>query len=217
MFAKFLSIITAVTAIRAVSAAPTTTGGDSLMKTEHQIPFGLPPSGSAAAAAVNGRLPDGYVQPFASANHEFNPEKNTCNPSSLLIFREQTSRRDTSAMLAFQHVRRTNCWLEFIAPSSPTGKKYQVDVFRQRQIVVSCPSTSNYRDLPLGRLDVPASGGLASWVPGSTSGDYLNQPGRSACPPAGSLEGFELVGVGQDVDIRWSAGQGYGLRIAYYT
>lgn len=151
--------------------------------------------------------------PYALAIHEFFYSNNTCNPPALRVFKASwAGGRDISAMLGFKYPAGNNCWLDFYTPPVARGPK-QVDVFTQLFVVDKCPSTSNQRKVQIGRLEIPAAGGYAKWV--DTFGDYLNKPGTSKCPPEGTVEGFELVGVGEDIDLLWTQGQGKGLRILY--
>lgn len=55
-----------------------------------------------------------------------------------------------------------------------------------------------------------------SWV--DLAGEYLNRPLRSRCPTAtnpGGIQGIEIVGAGDDFDLRWTqVGRG-GVRLLW--
>lgn len=153
-------------------------------------------------------------QPQAAIIHDsyWGGPVNTCNQSTLRVFKSPSSGgHDLSTMLTFQYPGATNCWLEFDAPAVQRGGR-QVDVYTQWAVVDQCPSTANNRDRNLGRLEIPESGGKATWV--AVYGDYLVGPG-SRCPTEGKIEGIEIVGVGDDQDLRWSQGSGKGVRVLF--
>lgn len=158
------------------------------------------------SAATSERLP------YAAALHDFFFPTNTCSPPNMRIYKSTSSGgHDLSSMLAFKYPAARYCWMEFFSPPVPAWGR-QVDVFTQSQVVDRCPSTSNYRKGHLGRLEIPAGGGKATWV--MAFGNYLTSP-RSPCPPAGTVEGFEFVGVGDNIDVKWTQGTGKGVRIMY--
>jgi len=153
-------------------------------------------------------------QPQAAVIHDnyWGGPVNTCNQSTLRVYKSPSSGgHDLSTMLTFQYPSATNCWLEFNTPPVQRGSRF-VDVYTQWAIVDQCPSTGNNRDRNLGRLEIPESGGKATWI--AVYGDYLVGP-NSPCPTQGKIEGIEMVGVGDDQDLRWSQSDGKGLRVLF--
>lgn len=181
---------------------------------QHQQPFwtDLTPNDNPPA------LPTAQFEttPYFTATHEFEPQRNTCNPPALRIFRATwNGGRDISSLLTYTIVGGATCWLEFDYPwSLPNGQAKEIDVFSQQtQPVDRCPSSTNARNNRIGRLRIPGGGGHATWV--ATDGDYLNKPGQSRCPSSGTVVGIELVATGDDANLLWTQGSGTGLRIIW--
>ncbi|KAK3358841.1 hypothetical protein B0T25DRAFT_514492 [Lasiosphaeria hispida] len=154
------------------------------------------------------------LQPATAVLHDgfWGPPGNICSAKTLQIFKSTTSSHPLSTMLKFQYPSAKYCWLDFEAPAVPAGTGREVDVFLQWAPVDTCPSEGNRRDAQVGRLEIPAGGGRAVWR--AVYKEYLTSS-RFPCPAAGKVEGIELVGVGDNEDIRWTQGKGKGVRILY--
>jgi len=153
-------------------------------------------------------------QPTTAVIHDtyWGGPSNSCNPSQLRVYKSTSSGgHDLTTMLTFKYPSGQYCWLEFYGPAISSGGR-QVDVYTQWAYVDKCPSSGNNRDRNIGRLEIPAGGGKAKWI--ATYGNYLIGPG-SPCPTSGKIEGIELVGVGDNEDIKWTQGSGKGVRVIY--
>ncbi|KAK0707735.1 hypothetical protein B0H67DRAFT_464898, partial [Lasiosphaeris hirsuta] len=116
---------------------------------------------------------------------------------------------DKTMLVTFRYTQQTagkTCQLFlFLDAGAKVGGSRQVDVFTSLAPAppsLDCPSTwppGNQRDNQLGRMDVVV-GGLAKWD--WTSSSYLTRPGP--CRKVGSVEAFELVGVGDEDYVRWT-------------
>ncbi|CAI6092350.1 unnamed protein product [Clonostachys chloroleuca] len=110
----------------------------------------------------------------------------------------------------------------FTWPQAPAGKKCQfefqlgnsdqltgskkVDVFTSHAPAPGSRSgwgPGNQRNIHIGRITAKL-GGLATWDAKHNS--YLTEP--TACKPAGTVEGLELVGVNDNVHVSWGSGSG---------
>ncbi|KAH8896948.1 hypothetical protein GQ53DRAFT_626779, partial [Thozetella sp. PMI_491] len=100
----------------------------------------------------------------------------------------------TSSLVTFTYppaVSGKMCYLAFpLAASTQLSGSMQTDIFRTWSPVNSCPSSSNHRDVQLGRMNLVA-GGAATWA--WTSNAYLTQP--TACPAPGTVETLEFAPV----------------------
>ncbi|KAK4448885.1 hypothetical protein QBC34DRAFT_438664 [Podospora aff. communis PSN243] len=163
-----------------------------------------------AISCVLAAIPDGQIPlhiarnempPFAWGYHETTPQpNNTCKPSEMRIFRQRSS-KDIYAMYGFTFPSKSSsCWLEFyFPPSSQTGRRY-LNVHTQLSVVSSCPSDSARQNDHIGKLEIPAGGGWATWV--ETFGDHLNKPGRSKCPTTAE-GGYLLRAADENADLKW--------------
>ncbi|KAK5660043.1 hypothetical protein OQA88_13512 [Cercophora sp. LCS_1] len=144
--------------------------------------------------------------------------QNTCTPPSCRVYKSPTSNgHDLTTMLTFKYpagFAGKQCWLEFFVPQGGVGTGgHLVDIFRQWQPVETCPSQGNNRDIQLGRMEIPVGGGKAGWT--ERYSRYLTEPTK--CPVGGTIEGFEVVGVGDAEDVNWKQGVGVGVRVVYTT
>jgi len=143
---------------------------------------------------------------------------NNCDPGLCRAYRSPTDGgHDLSTLLTFTYPPDFNgktCWLEFATPSVSQGGL--VDVFTQWSPVNTCPSAANNRDRDLGRMSVPWGGGKATWIETYNGGSYMTAPGPCTGKP-GAVEGFEVVGVGDFVNVTWMQLPGMGLRVLYLT
>ncbi|KAK3327059.1 hypothetical protein B0T19DRAFT_484236 [Cercophora scortea] len=142
--------------------------------------------------------------------------QNICNPGTCKVTKSPTSGgHDMTTMFTFTYpaaVANRQCWLEFAVPTSATvSAGAKVDVFRQWQPVSTCPSQGNNRDVQLGRMVVGAAGGRATWE--ATYNTYLTAKGPCAAP--GTVEGIEIVGVGDLEEVLWQQGAGVGVKVVY--
>lgn len=91
----------------------------------------------------------------------------------------------------------------------------QIDIFTtSAPAPYTCPIASwppgNQRDQHLGRMEVVSSGGRTWGVWGERASGFLTRP--TACEAFGAgRRGFEVVGVGEEVLVRWSGEGGLGV------
>ncbi|KAK3370390.1 hypothetical protein B0H63DRAFT_454565 [Podospora didyma] len=161
------------------------------------------------------------IQPSAVVLHDTHwSGQNTCNPPAGCHVAKATTNNghDITTMLTFTYppaVQGRQCWLAFNLPTGATvspATGAQVDVFKQWQPVSGCPSQGNNRDVHLGRMNVPSvAGGVGTWA--ATYNAHLTAAGP--CPAPGTVEGIEIVGVGDNEDVAWQQGAGVGVKIVY--
>jgi hypothetical protein len=130
-----------------------------------------------------------------------------------------TSRTEAAAMASLRCSRSSSrppstpyCWLEFAAPPVTAGSKL-IQVFTQWAPVDRCPSSGNNRGNHIGTWQLKSEGGNATFI--ETFGDCLNKREQSRCPPPGTVQGVELVGSGQNIDVQWVQAAGKGVSIKY--
>jgi hypothetical protein len=63
----------------------------------------------------------------------------------------------------------------------------------------------------LGRLNVPAAAGTATWA--AVYNGHLTA--KAPCAAVGTVEGIEIVAVGDDGEVTFPEAAGAGLRIRY--
>lgn len=174
----------------------------------------------AAVARPNPAGPNGpkplELQPSKVILHDTHwTGGNTCDPGLCQAYKAPTDGdHELTTLLTFTYPPNFNgktCWLEFTSPSVSQGG--MVDVFTQWSPVNTCPSMANNRDQDLGRMSVPWGGGKATWI--ETYNGYMTAPGP--CKKAGAVEGFEVAGAGDFVNITWMQLPGMGLRVLYFT
>ncbi|KAK4446908.1 hypothetical protein QBC34DRAFT_410593 [Podospora aff. communis PSN243] len=141
--------------------------------------------------------------------------QNVCDPGLCQAYKATNSNgHDLTTLLTFTYPPTFNgktCWLEFATPSVSQGGT--VDVFTQWSPVNTCPSMGNNRDAQLGRMEAPWGGGKATWT--ATYSGYMTTPGP--CKAAGTVEGFEVTGAGDVVNVTWKQLPGMGLRVMYFV
>lgn len=141
--------------------------------------------------------------------------QNVCDPGLCRAYKSPTSNgHDLTTLLTFSYpagFKGKTCWLEFATPAVSQGGT--VDIFTQWSPVNTCPSMGNNRDMQLGRMSVPWGGGKATWT--DTWNGYLTKPGP--CKVAGTVEGFEVVGAGDFVNVTWKQLPAMGLKIMYFV
>ena len=182
------------------------------------LPFAL-----AAPSSLTTRQTPGEILPTTIISHDlaWPPSPNVClgpadRPSA---YRRVQSGSDTGRSLLYTFTYPAastgrQCWLEFTTTPPTTIRPNpgaQLDVFRQ-WAPGSCVAgaAGNNRDAQLGRLSVPASG-TASWA--AVYSGHLTSKGP--CAAAGTVEGVEIVAVGDDGEVTFPQGAGSGLRIRY--
>ncbi|KAK4138970.1 hypothetical protein BT67DRAFT_394978, partial [Trichocladium antarcticum] len=175
-----------------------------------------------AAPQLASRQAAGEILPSPIISHDiaYPPAPNTClaagtRPSARRLV---TSGIETghSVLLTFTYPAASagrQCWLEFTTTAPTTLRPNpgaQLDVFRQ-WAPGSCAggATANHRDVQLGRLSVPgAAGATAVWA--AVYNGHLTAKGPCAAP--GTVEGLEIVAVGDDGEVTFPQGAGAGVR-----
>lgn len=171
----------------------------------------------------------GEIVPYSIISHDLTSE----TPNTCLGAGERPSAwRNVSAdlpggeagrtvLFAFQYTAASEgrrCWLE-LRTTPPTDLRpdpavAQLDVFRQREDAgpATCggADANNRRDAHLGRLHVIANG-PATWI--QIANGHLTAP--VPCRTPGTIEGFEIVAVGDNVGVTFPQGEGAGLRIVH--
>ncbi|KAK3681380.1 hypothetical protein B0T22DRAFT_304613 [Podospora appendiculata] len=157
------------------------------------------------------------LQPSAIVVHDvWWAGQNVCNPGTCKVTKSPTSGgHDLTTMFTFTYpaaVANRQCWLEFSVPAGASvSAGAKVDVFRQWRPVSACPSQGNNRDVQLGKMVVGAAGGRATWE--ATYNSYLTAKGPCAAP--GTVEGIEIVAVGDAEEVLWQQGAGVGVKVVY--
>ncbi|KAK4164065.1 hypothetical protein QBC43DRAFT_53722 [Cladorrhinum sp. PSN259] len=173
------------------------------------------------ASTIDTRQTIHSIQPTSWIDHPlYSSSPNTCyNPSSALkIWRNGPNPdKGDSALYTFVYpsgvTSANQCWLEFSAGPGATysAPSVSIDVYSSSQ-QGSCTggSSSNYRNNNWGRLNVPSSGGTATWA-WTSGGLSTKQP----CKAGGSTEWIELVAAGDNTNLQYYQTGGQGLVIKY--
>jgi hypothetical protein len=183
--------------------------------------FGLAATTLAAPLEVrdyNTTVTTDYFTPSARYHYHVNNGAIDCGVTTGLVSKADANQgRDITTLLTFTYPPAAvgkKCRLAFYLDSTATvtgsGK---LDVFSSLQPAPGCTtgwSPGNQRNVNLGRWSV-LKNAFATWD--ATYGAYLTTP--TDCKPAGTQEGFELVGVYDNDYISWNPAVGAGTRIYY--
>ncbi|KXX75740.1 hypothetical protein MMYC01_207120 [Madurella mycetomatis] len=176
----------------------------------------------AAPAEISARA-TGEIQPDNVVFHSLSwgAWPNWCsNPNTWAFLYRMTQGGEygQSGLYSFtvpQAAAGAQCSLEFnyVPGGLSNNNGVQVDVFSTRG-PGSCAGTTytNNRDQHLGRLNIPAGGGKATWA--ATYSQYLTS--KQLCE-VGKQHNIELVPVGDDTYVSFPQGTGQGVRLAYTT
>jgi hypothetical protein len=125
----------------------------------------------------------------------------------------QNQGHDQCVLLTFEYLDWSagrQCWIGFVLDSfSSVGGTGQLDLFSSNAPAPGCSTgwgPGNQRNNDLGRMQVHRPG-PATWIQ-TFGGLTRSRP----CPPPGTVEAYELVGVGDTVSVVWRPTK-TGLRI----
>jgi hypothetical protein len=172
-----------------------------------------------ASAPIEARTgsPGNYFTPSSIYNYDVGTGAIACSPAGGLVHKSTTNNgHDITTLVTFTYPPETagkKCSLYFYLDSAAgLSGSQKIDVFTSLNPAPGCTTgwgPGNQRDQQLGRLSATL-GNYASWE--WTSSGYLTVP--TDCKPAGTVEGFELVGVYDNDYVSWNPALA-GVRMVY--
>ncbi|TDZ14156.1 hypothetical protein Cob_v012890 [Colletotrichum orbiculare MAFF 240422] len=178
----------------------------------------LTAASTLAAPLETRQAPSTYFTP--SARYTYNVATGAITPSSTGLVHKFPSNagQDVTTLLTFTYPAAAagkKCQFHFFTEpgSSEVSGSRKLDVYTSTNPAPGATTgwgPGNQRNVNIGRLGIAASG-YATWD--ATFGAYLTAP--TDCKPAGTVEGFELVGVYDNDLVKWTP-PASGARIAYF-
>jgi hypothetical protein len=158
-----------------------------------------------------------YFTPSAIYNYDVGSGAINCHAAGGLVSKSTNNNgHDITTLITFQYPAAAagkKCQFAFYLDSSAilTGSK-KVDLFSSLEPAPGCTASwppGNRRNNHIGRLSL-SLGATATWDQKVSA--YLTQP--TDCKPAGTYEGYELVGVYDNDYVSWNTYVA-GARIVY--